>query len=199
MSRQRLILAAVATVFVCGLIYGIVRIRPYYLPARPPVRNLSAEAVAQTGVTLSRVGTAHNWTINGQPVVDGLVFRAGESLSAAVNVTLAEGSSAPPGTRWTPVGPWIAGKDELDVWMRFAQEHPLSEWESRLNAHSMIINRPRGKDKTYRRKECHAPQRLGEYELQLVIFRRKFNGFGADQKTGGDVLQTARVRVMAAD
>lgn len=157
---------------------------------------------------LSRAATSQGWTINGQPVEDGLTLPAGTLLDVAVQVRPSLDAPKPASknspaqnspAKWSATGPWTPGVDEFDVWMRFAQETPWSEMETRSNLHWLIKKRPKKVDEPHRATTYRAPQRIGEYEVQLVVQKRKRGAFAVDQTIEGDVLATARVRVVPAE
>lgn len=185
MNRRTQILSVVGAAV---LLVFLVWFWQYTPPAVAPARAASP----------GRVATSQNWTINDIPVEDGIMLRAGEQLKVSVDVDLFNDGSIKPRTAWSPSGPWVAGKDVLDVWMRFAQQHPLIAREAKENLHSLIRNRPKRPEKTHR-VQCRAPLRVGDYELQLVVHKRKFGAFPVDQVAEGDIVQVARVHVASVD
>lgn len=159
---------------------------PSPAPGQPPAR------------TLSRIATAKGWTINGRPVVDGLTLRPGENLAIQIDLQLAAEGTPKPREPWSAQGPWIAGKDLLNVWIRFGQDVPWSDQEIVRSIHHLSKRRPR------RPNEPHsglgiAPQRIGKYELQVVVHKQKMGAFGINTWTGGDVVAAYRVRVAPPD
>jgi len=143
---------------------------------------------------LSHIATSKNWTINGQPVKDGLTLKAGEKLEILAHAQPVTEKSKISRTKWSSKGPWIPGYDEFDVWIRFAQETPWSAAESRSNIHGLMKRRPKKPDEPHYGKGV-APRRIGEYEVQIVAQKRKLGGFLVDQQIAGDVLEVAKVRV----
>lgn len=177
--------AGLATVIIVVVIGGVIGWRWFVVP--PAVPPHQSAAPSQTAIVKA-------WTINGQPVGDGLTLKPGEKLE--IFVDLQPATDGPKGLRprWSPQGPWIAGKDHLDAWVRFAQETPWSDPEAVKNVHELTKRRPKQMNDPHFGRGS-APLRAGEYELQVVVHKRKTGGFGADRPTGGEVVAASRVRV----
>jgi hypothetical protein len=190
-------LAAVAIVLIGGVVLWQRSIVPSAVPPRQSFIS-DTKPGQPPARTLSRIATAKGWTINGRPVVDGLTLRPGENLAIQIDLQLAAEGTPKPREPWSARGPWIAGKDLLNVWIRFAQDVPWSDQEIVRSIHHLSKRRPK------RPNEPHAgigiaPQRIGEYELQVVVHKQKMGAFGINTWTGGDVVAAYRVRVAPPD